>query len=68
MNWIKLTQANDVDIYVNIALALDIFTNGEISTVSFGGEYYLKVKETPEQIISLCNKKQIITTFRTMSK
>lgn len=57
MKWIKLTQANNVEIFVNIELALDIFSNGEVSTVSFGDEYYLKVKESPCKIVSLSNEK-----------
>lgn len=53
MKFIKLTLTNGKVIFVNIALALDVFTSANHTTISFGDDYFLNVKELPNEIFNL---------------
>ena len=58
--FIKLTSFDGTNVFANMDLAFDIYKNPNVEKsnthISFGNDYVLTVKESPEEIIILLAK------------
>lgn len=63
MNWLKLTNENDgKNIWINFDCAFDMFVKDDVTFISplYDNDYAANtVKESPEQILHMLQKKQI---------
>lgn len=55
MKFIQLTYENDIKTNVNISKARELLCANSVTYIYYGDNDYIKVIETPEEILSLWN-------------